>query len=85
MAWQKLRKSPMKKLFGLAALIVGIVLFCLAYNSSHSAAADVSRAVTGSSTNKTIRLVLGGIVATLLGFAGLLGGANKIPRQVDEF
>jgi hypothetical protein len=64
----------MKQIIGIAFLVVGIVLLCLAYNSYHSAASDVSRVVTGTSTDKTLWLVIGGIFGSLLGLGGLLTG-----------
>jgi uncharacterized membrane protein YidH (DUF202 family) len=64
----------MKQIVAIALLVVGIVLLCLAYNSYHSAASDVSRVVTGTSTDKTLWLVIGGILGSLLGLGGLLTG-----------
>jgi hypothetical protein len=75
----------MKKIFGLAALSVGVVLLCLAYNSYHSAASGVARAVTGTSTNKALWLLIGGIFAALIGVGGLLGGLRKPRKVVEEF
>lgn len=63
----------MKQIIGIALLVVGIVLLCLAYNSYHSAASGLSRAVTGTSTDKTVWLLVGGIAGSILGLAGLLG------------
>jgi hypothetical protein len=71
------KTKSMKKIIGIAFLIVGIVLLCLAYDSYHSAASDVSRVVTGTSTNKTLWLVVGGILGSLIGLGGLLGGSTK--------
>ena len=67
----------MKQIIGIAFLVVGIVLLFLAYDSYHSAASSVSRAVTGTSTNKTLWLALGGILGTLLGLGGILTGSKK--------
>ena len=67
----------MKQIIGIAFLVVGIVLLCLAYNSYHSAASDVSRVVTGTSTNKTLWLVVGGIFGSLVGLGGLLAGSKR--------
>jgi hypothetical protein len=67
----------MKRIIEVAVLVVGIVLLVLAYNSYHSAASGVSRVVTGTSTNKTLWLVVGGIVGTLIGLGGLLAGSRK--------
>jgi hypothetical protein len=67
----------MKQIIGIAFLVVGIVLLCLAYSSYHSAASGVSRVVTGTSTDKTLWLVVGGVLGTLLGVGGLLTGSKK--------
>jgi hypothetical protein len=67
----------MKQIIGIAFLVIGIILLCLAFNSYHSAASGVSRVVTGTSTDKTIWLVVGGVLGTLLGVGGLLTGSKK--------
>lgn len=67
----------MKQFIGIAFLVVEIILLCLAYNSYHSAASGVSRVVTGTSTDKTIWLVVGGVLGTLIGVGGLLTGSRK--------
>jgi uncharacterized membrane protein YidH (DUF202 family) len=68
----------MKQIIGIALLVAGIVLLCLAYNSYHSAASGVSRVFTGASTDKTLWLALGGVLGTLIGLGGLLTGSRKI-------
>jgi hypothetical protein len=68
----------MNKIVALAFFVVGIILLCLAYNSYHSAASDVSRAITGTSTDKTLWLLIGGIVAMGAGLSGTLGGTKKL-------
>jgi uncharacterized membrane protein YidH (DUF202 family) len=67
----------MKQIIGVAFLVAGIILLCLAYNSYHSAASGVSRAFTGTSTDKTVWLVVGGAVGTIVGVGGLLMGSRK--------
>lgn len=67
----------MKYFIGIALLVAGIVLLCLAYDSYHSAASGVSRTFTGASTDKTIWLLIGGIVGTIAGLGGLLFGSKK--------
>jgi hypothetical protein len=67
----------MKQIIGIALLVVGIVLLCMAYDSYHSAASGVSRVVTGTSTDKTLWLVVGGIFGTLAGAGGLLFGSKR--------
>jgi drug/metabolite transporter (DMT)-like permease len=62
----------MKQIIGIALLVVGIILLCLAYDSYHSAASGVSRVITGTSTDKTVWLTVGGILGVGLGLGGLL-------------
>ena len=69
--------SHMKRIIGIALLVVGIVLLCMAYDSYHSAASGVSRVVTGTSTDKTMWLLVGGSLGTLVGLGGLLTGSKK--------
>ena len=63
----------MNKALSLVLLIVGIVLIVYGTNASHSVGSDVSRAVTGTPTDKTIWLLVGGIVAAGFGVLGLFG------------
>jgi hypothetical protein len=67
----------MKLTIGIALLAVGIVLLCLGYDSYHSAASGVSRVVTGTSTDKTLWLVIGGIVGSFLGLGSLFFGSKR--------
>jgi hypothetical protein len=67
----------MKQIVGIAFLVAGVILLFLAYNSYHSAASGVSRVVTGTSTDKTLWLVVGGIVGTGIGLGGILTGSKK--------
>lgn len=64
----------MKQIIGIALLVAGIILLCFGYNSYHSAASGVSRTVSGTSTDKTLWLVIGGIVGSVLGLGSLLTG-----------
>jgi hypothetical protein len=77
LAQRQLIQSPMKTIIGIAFLILGIVLLCMAYDSYHSAASGVSRVVTGTSTDKTLWLTVGGIVGSVLGLGGLLMRSSK--------
>jgi hypothetical protein len=70
-------KTIMKQIIGIASLAVGIILLVLAWSSYHSAASGVSRVVTGTSTDKTLWLVVGGVLGTLVGLGGLLTGSRK--------
>ncbi len=68
----------MKQIIGIAFLVVGIVLLAMGYDSYHSAASSVSRVVTGTSTDKTLWLVVGGVLGTLIGVGSLFSGSKKV-------
>jgi hypothetical protein len=67
----------MKQIIAIALLVVGVILLFMAYDSYHSAASNVSRVVTGTSTDKTLWLAVGGIAGSVLGLGGLLSGVRK--------
>jgi len=64
----------MNKLVSLALLIGGIVLIIMGFNATHSFASDVSRFFTGSPTDKAVWMLIGGIVAALVGLTMLWRG-----------
>ena len=66
----------MNKAMPLALLIVGIVLIIWGLSASDSFSSDVSRFFTGSPTDKTIWLIVGGIVVAMIGLFGILRGAK---------
>jgi hypothetical protein len=45
--------------------------------ASESLSSDISRFFTGSPTDKAIWMLLGGVVATIIGLVGLLAGQLK--------
>lgn len=67
----------MNKPISIALLIVGCVLVVYGLNASDSIGSDVSRAVTGAPTDKTIWLLVGGIVAAVIGLFGLFRGSKS--------
>ncbi len=67
----------MLKVVSLAILAGGIVLVVYGIAASESFSSDVSRFFTGSPTDRTIWMLLGGIVAIVIGLAGLLRGQTK--------
>ncbi len=67
----------MNKLISLAILAGGIVLVVFGVAASESLRSDISRFFTGSPTDKAIWMLLGGIVAIIIGLAGLLRGQFK--------
>lgn len=60
----------MNKAVSIGLLVVGVVLLVFGLNASHSFGSDVSRAVSGTPTDKSIWLLVGG---ALLGIVGLVG------------
>ena len=66
----------MNRLISLALLIGGIILIIYGLNASDSIGSSFSRLFTGNPTDETIWFLLGGILATGLGAAGLLRGGR---------
>ena len=66
----------MNKAISLALLAGGIVLLIFGFNASESFSSDVSRFFTGSPTDKTVWMMVGGAVLTVTGLVGLLRAAK---------
>ena len=62
----------MNKSISVALLIAGVILLVAGFNAYHSASSDVSRFFTGAPTNKALWLLIGGFVAGIAGFSGLV-------------
>ncbi len=62
----------MNKILGLAFLAVGVVLLVMGFTAADSLGSQFSRFFTGNPTDKSVWLILGGIVAVILGGGGLL-------------
>jgi drug/metabolite transporter (DMT)-like permease len=64
----------MNRPLGIALLVAGIVLLVLGINSTNSAGSDISKFFTGAPTDKAVWLLLGGVVAMIVGsFMSLRG------------
>jgi hypothetical protein len=57
-------------------LVVGVVALTLGVLASESISSDLSRLFTGRPTDRAIWLVLGGVLTTSVGLAGLLRGSR---------
>ncbi len=68
----------MNRLFSIAILAVGVILIIYGVSASDSVGSSFSRFFTGSPTDKTIWLMVGGVVAVVIGLAGLFRG-TKVP------
>ena len=62
----------MNKAISLAILAGGIVLLVFGINAYHSTSSDISRFFTGSATDKSIWMLVGGAAVIVLGLVGLL-------------
>lgn len=67
----------MNKILSLALLAGGVALIVYGISASNSIGSDFSRLFTGSPTDKSIWLLIGGIVAAALGAGGLLRGSKS--------
>lgn len=57
----------MNKAIGLALLAGGIALIVYGIDASNSASSSIARTVSGTPTNKTLWLLIGGIAASICG------------------
>ena len=67
----------MNKAISLALLVGGIILIIYGVSASDSIGSDVSRFFTGSPTDKTMWLLIGGIIATAVGASGFFRGSKS--------
>jgi hypothetical protein len=70
----------MNKAIGIALLVVGVILLVWGVNASESVGSKISETFTGSPTDKSIWLIIGGVVSGITGlgllvFTGRHGGA----------
>lgn len=67
----------MNKIISLILLAGGIVLIAYGLKASDSIGSSFSRFFTGSPTDKTVWLLIGGTVAAIVGAAGLFRGSKN--------
>ena len=68
----------MNKTISLAVLAGGILLLIFGINAYDSSSSDISRFFTGSATDKSIWMLVGGVVATVLGLVSLMRGSKTV-------
>jgi Protein of unknown function (DUF3185) len=71
----------MKIAFGIAFIVAGVALIGYGIEASNSLSSSVSRTFTGSPTDKTIWLLLGGVAAGILGLILVLPGFKNASRK----
>lgn len=67
----------MNKITSLAIFAAGVILLAFGLNSADSAASTVSEVVTGAPTDKSIWLIVLGVIGLLSGAAGLFFGGKR--------
>ena len=70
----------MNKAIGIALLVV-VILIVYGINGSNSISSNISQTFTGSPTNKTLWLLVGGSAAAILGLVLTLMGFKSVPRK----
>jgi hypothetical protein len=66
----------MNKLVSIVLLVGGILLIIYGINATNSIGSGFSKLFTGSPTDKSIWLLVGGILAAALGAGGLFRGSK---------
>jgi hypothetical protein len=69
----------MNKPVSLVLLIGGIVLIIFGISASDSVGSSFSRIFTGAPTDRTIWLLVGGIVAAIVGLFGVMRSSRSNP------
>lgn len=67
----------MDKTIAIALLIGGILLVGFGISASNSFSSDISRVFTDAPTDKAIWMLVGGVIVTIVGLAGLLRGSRS--------
>ncbi len=67
----------MNRFTSFAFLVIGLLLLYFGFNASDSVASEVSQAVQGAPTDKSIWLIATGILGSVIGAAGLLFGRRS--------
>jgi len=68
----------MNKTMSILLLVCGGVLIILGINATNSFSSDVSRFFTGSPTDKAIWMLIGGVIAGVIGLVGTLRGSKQV-------
>jgi Protein of unknown function (DUF3185) len=64
----------MNKPLSIAFLVVGLLLLIFGLSAGDSIASNVKESVTGTPTDKSLWLIIGGVVGIILGGFGLVRG-----------
>jgi hypothetical protein len=67
----------MNKMVSIVLLVGGVVLMIMGFQATSSFSSDLSRFFTGSPTDKAIWMLIGGLVAGVIGLLGLTRGPKQ--------
>lgn len=67
----------MNKSVSLALLAAGVMLTIFGVSEMNSFTSDISRMFTGAPTDRSIWMIVGGVVLAVLGLTGLMPGSRK--------
>jgi len=67
----------MNKAISLALLAGGILVAIFGMNAVNSTGSDISRFFTGAPTDRSMWMLVGGVVASVIGLAGLMLPGSK--------
>lgn len=67
----------MNKAVSLAILAAGILVAVFGIDAVNSTGSDISRFFTGAPTDRSMWMLVGGVVASVIGLAGLLLPGSK--------
>jgi hypothetical protein len=67
----------MNKMVSIVLLVGGVVLMIMGIQATNSFSSDLSRFFTGSPTDKAIWMLIGGVVACVIGLFGVMRGPKQ--------
>jgi len=67
----------MNKIISIVLLVGGVVLMIFGFQATNSFSSDVSRFFTGSPTDKAIWMLIGGLVAAIVGMTMTLRSSKQ--------
>jgi uncharacterized membrane protein YidH (DUF202 family) len=68
----------MNKIVSLALIAGGVVVIIFGINAMNSFSSDVSRFFTGSPTDKAVWMLIGGVIALVVGLTMTLRGSKQV-------
>jgi LPXTG-motif cell wall-anchored protein len=71
------KERTMQSVVGIALLVVGVVLIIFGMQASASVGSRLSELFTGAPSDRTIWLLIAGVVAAILGLGLLLTGRRR--------